>query len=35
MMEKLINYDFSVLYGNKIKDLPAGVFQGLTSLQLL
>lgn len=26
---------FSVLYGNKIKDLPSGVFKGLTSLQLL
>lgn len=25
----------SVLYGNKIKDLPSGVFKGLTSLQLL
>lgn len=25
----------SVLYGNKIKDLPSGVFKGLSSLQLL
>lgn len=25
----------SVLYGNKIKDLPANVFRGLQSLQLL
>uniref|UniRef100_A0A1B0GPI8 Uncharacterized protein n=1 Tax=Phlebotomus papatasi TaxID=29031 RepID=A0A1B0GPI8_PHLPP len=24
-----------ILYGNKIKDLPSGVFKGLTSLQLL
>ncbi|CAH2208741.1 jg602, partial [Pararge aegeria aegeria] len=24
-----------VLYGNKIKDLPSGIFHGLTSLQLL
>lgn len=28
-------FNFSVLYGNKIKDLPSGVFKGLSSLQLL
>jgi hypothetical protein len=26
---------YRVLYGNKIKDLPAGIFHGLSSLQLL
>lgn len=31
----IIFFSLSVLYGNKIKDLPAGVFKGLASLQLL
>jgi len=29
------HHPISVLYGNKIKDLPSGVFKGLGSLQLL